>query len=103
MLHVVAAIGWLIAAVFAFAFVSLFGFFGLGFYGLLVLFMCIQVELGSGGSAGRFVAPAQATQNISGAKRAFQLVGLGTTRFFKIVGVALTVIGFGGFLYFQLD
>jgi uncharacterized membrane protein YesL len=26
-----------------------------------------------------------------------------TTRFFKYVGIGLTLVGLGGFLYFQLD
>ena len=28
--------------------------------------------------------------------------GSRTTRFFRIVGIGLTLMGFGGFLYFQL-
>ena len=43
--HVIAVIGWLFAAVFAYAFLTLFGYFGVGFYGLLLLFICMQVEL----------------------------------------------------------
>ena len=42
---VVAAIGWLFACLVVFAVVSLFGFFGVGFFGLLILFICTQVEL----------------------------------------------------------
>jgi len=44
---VVAAIGWLIAAVVAYAVVAPFGFFGVGIFGLLILFICTQVELES--------------------------------------------------------
>ena len=43
--HVIAVIGWLFTAVFAYAFLTLFGYFGVGFYGLLLLFICMQVEL----------------------------------------------------------
>src|ERR1044072_6731894 len=32
LVHVIAFIGWLIAAVFAYAFITLFGYFGVGFY-----------------------------------------------------------------------
>ena len=39
--HAIAVIGWLFAAVFAYAFLTLFGYFGVGFYGLLVLFICM--------------------------------------------------------------
>jgi hypothetical protein len=81
--HVIAAVGWLIAAVFAYAFLTLFGFFGVGFYGLLLLFICMQVEL--------------EPDPVSHRRR---WMGIG---FFKGLGVALTVIGFGGFLCFQLD
>lgn len=81
--HVIALIGWLIAAVFAYAFITLFGYFGVGFYGLLLLFICMQVELEPDG-----VSPRQPS------------LGVG---FFKALGVALTVIGFGGFLYFQVE
>ena len=79
--HVVAVIGWLFAAVFAYAFLTLFSYFGVGFYGLLVLFICMQVEL----------------EEVSHHQRS-PAIG-----FFKILGVGLTVIGFGGFLYFQLN
>ena len=82
-LHVIAAIGWLFVAVFAYAFLTLFGYFGVGFYGLLLLFICMQVELEPD-----WVSHQQGP------------LGIG---FFKILGVGLTVIGFGGFLYFQLD
>jgi hypothetical protein len=81
--HAIAGVGWLIAAVFAYAFVTLFGFFGVGFYGLLVLFICMQVELEA--------------HDVSQARRS---KGIGV---FKILGVGLTAIGFGGFLSFQLD
>lgn len=81
--HVIAVIGWLIAAVFAYAFLTLFGFSGVGFYGLLLLFICMQVDL--------------EPDPVSHQKR---WLGIG---FFKTLGIGLTVIGFGGFLYFQLD
>lgn len=82
--HAIAAVGWLFAGVFAYAFLALFGYFGVGFYGLLILFICMQVEL-------------EPDEVISRHKR---LIGIG---FFKFLGVGLTAIGFGGFLYFQLD
>lgn len=81
--HVIALIGWLVAAVFAYAFITLFGYFGVGFYGLLLLFICMQVEL-----------------EPVGVSHSGRWPGIG---FFKGLGVGLTAIGFGGFLYFQLD
>jgi hypothetical protein len=35
-------------------------------------------------------------------QRHAQSPGIKTTRFFRNVGIGLTLIGFGGFLYFQL-
>jgi hypothetical protein len=103
---VVAAIGWLFASLFAFAIVALFGFFGVGFFGLLILFICTQVELDSDAGARLFGAQAQARQNMGRADRAARRhepsPGSKTTRLFRNVGIGLTLIGFGGFLYFQL-
>jgi hypothetical protein len=103
---VVAAIGWLFAGLFVYAIVILFGFFGVGFFGLLILFICTQVELDSEAGARLFAARGQARQNMSRAEPAArghaQSPGIKTTRFFKSIGIGLTLIGFGGFLYFQL-
>jgi uncharacterized membrane protein YesL len=103
---VVAAIGWLFAALIAYAMVSLFGFFGIGFFGLLILFICTQVELESDAGARLFAPQAQARQNVSRPERASQRheksSATKTTRFFRYIGIGLTLIGFGGFLYFQL-
>ena len=62
--------------------ITLFGYFGVGFYGLLLLFICMQVELEPNG--------------VSHHQRS---IGIG---FFKCLGVGLTVLGFGGFLSFLL-
>lgn len=104
---VVAAIGWLFLSLFAFAIVSLVGFFGVGYLGLLLWFVCTQIELESDGGASLFAARAQARQNMSHAERASQRhersLGIKTALIFRNVGIALTLIGFGGFLSFQLD
>lgn len=81
--NIIAAVGWLFAAVFAYAFLTLFGYFGVGFYGLLLLFICVQMEL--------------EPDEVANPPR-WPSIG-----FFKILGVGLTVFGFGGFLCFQLD
>ena len=82
---VVAAIGWLFAALVAYAVVSLFGFFGVGFFGLLILFICTQVELELDAGARLFAPQAQARQNMSRAERASERHGKSpagkTTRF----------------------
>ena len=101
---VVAAIGWLLASLFAFAIVTLFGFFGLGFFGLLILFICTQVELNAD------AAPASSVHGPARHNVGVRSVPTGVMsrrraadhRFFRIVGIGLTLIGFGGFLYFQL-
>jgi hypothetical protein len=103
---VVAAIGWLVACLIVFAVVSLFGFFGVGFFGLLILFICTQVELESDAGARLFAPQAQARRNMPRAERASQRHEPSptskTTRFVRSVGIGLTLVGFGGFLYFQL-
>ena len=101
---VIAAAGWLLVATIAYAFISLFGFFGVGFFGLLLLFICMQVGLESNGGAGRSASPPWAGQDMSRRARALHTLrhSLLTTRFFIGVGIALTAVGFGGFLYFQL-
>jgi hypothetical protein len=102
--HVVAAIGWLIAFLVAYAIVALFGFFGVGFFGLLILFICTQVELESEAGARLFASRAPATQYIGRPERGARRhePGSKTTRFFRNFGIGLTLIGFGGFVYFQL-
>lgn len=82
--NLIAVVGWLFAAVFAYAFLTLFGYFGVGFYGLLLLFICMQVELEPDDRL-----PHQA-----------RWLGIGL---FKTLGIGLTVIGFGGFLLLQLN
>jgi hypothetical protein len=85
--HVIVVIGWLLAALFAYAFVTLFGYFGVGFYGLLLLFICMQVELQHDGNSRHH-------QGAAGGRYALS---------FKVLGIGLTVVGFSGFLLYQLD
>ncbi len=102
----VAAIGWLLASLCAFVLLTLVGFFGIGLVGLLVWFICTRLELEADSSDGLFARQFQARQALSRAERAAgrherALAGQ-STRVFKTVSIGLTVIGFGGFLYFQL-
>jgi hypothetical protein len=105
--HVVAAIGWLLAVLIVYAVVTLFGFFGVGFFGLLILFICTQVELESEAGARLFAGQTQARQTLSRAERASHRQApspaTNATRYFRFLGIGLTLIGFGGFLYFQLS
>jgi hypothetical protein len=102
----VAAVGWLVASLCAFAIVAMVGFFGIGFIGLLFWFICTRIELESDGGASLFEQQFRAKQEMSRAERAArhheQSLAAQSSRFFKNVGIGLTVIGFSGFLYYQL-
>lgn len=105
--------GWLIASVIAFMIVAYAGFFGVGVIGLMIWFVCARVDMedegnvvGSGFSPGFLAQQVRNRAEMSRAERAAlrgrQVVGQQTVRFFKYLGVTLTVLGFGGFLLFQL-
>lgn len=105
---------WLIASVIAFMVVAYTTFFGIGVIGLMIWFVSTRVEMeGEGGVAGSGLSPGflaqqvQAREGMSRAERAAfhgrRLLESQSTRFFTYLGIALTVIGFGGFLLFQLD
>jgi hypothetical protein len=104
--------GWLIAAVLAFLVVAYTSFFGLGVIGILLWFICTQVELeeegpvATGSTASLLAPQIKARNEMSREQRAAQrheqsLRGK-STRFFKHVGMGLALIGFGGFLYYQV-
>lgn len=105
--------GWLIAGVIAFMIVAYAGFFGVGVIGLMIWFVSTRVDTEhEGGVVGAGLTPGFLAQQIrtkaemSTAERAAlrgrQLLEGQSTRFFKLLGFALTVSGFGGFLLFQL-
>jgi hypothetical protein len=104
--------GWLIAAVLAFLVVAYTSFFGLGVIGILLWFICTQVELeeegpvATGATASLLAPQIRARNEMSREQRAAQrheqsLTGK-STRFFKHLGMGLALIGFGGFLYYQV-
>jgi hypothetical protein len=99
----VAAVGWLLASLLAFVIVTLVGFFGIGLIGLLIWFICTRVELEADGGESLFGAQHQTRQDMTSAERASyrheQSLAHQSTRFFKNLGIGLTVIGFAGFLY----
>ena len=80
----VAACGWLVASLLAFILVSTLSFFGIGL---------IETQY-------------EARQKMSDEQRAAyrheQTLALQSARFFKHLGIALTLIGVAGFVYFQL-
>jgi hypothetical protein len=105
--------GWLIASVVAFMIVAYAGCFGMGVIGLMIWFVSARVDMeqdggvvGAGFSPGFLAHQVRTKAEMSGAERAAlrgrQLLESQSTRFFKYLGVGLTVLGFGGFLIFQL-
>jgi hypothetical protein len=105
--------GWLIAAVIAFLIVAYAGFFGVGVIGLMIWFVSARVDMeqdgrvvGAGFSPGFLAQQLRSQTEMSRAERAAlhgrRLLEAQSTRFFKYLGVALTVLGFGGFLLFQI-
>jgi hypothetical protein len=108
----VAACGWLIASLLAFVLVTSFGFFAIGLIGLLLWFICVRIELekdaavSSGWTPHLIVSQHKARERMSAEERASwhheQSLALQSTRFFKHFGMALTLIGAAGFLFFQV-
>jgi hypothetical protein len=104
--------GWLVASVIAFLIVAYGGFFGVGVVGLVIWFVSTCVDLGQDGELGVGVSPSffarqvRAKAEMSHAERAAlrgqKSLEAQSARFFKHLGIALTLIGAGGFLYFQL-
>lgn len=108
----VAACGWLVASLLAFVLVSTLSFFGIGFIGLLLWFICTRIELekdgavGSGWTPGLIASQYEARQKMSETERAGyreeQTLAMQSVRFFKNLGIALALIGAAGFAYFQV-
>ena len=100
-----AAVGWLFAGLLAYVMLHWFGFFGLGFFGLLLLFICAQVDLETKGHglSGAQTASGHAMSHAERASRRQELLAAGSGRYVRYVGIGLTLIGFGGFLCSQLD
>lgn len=104
--------GWLIAAVFAALVVAYTSFFGIGVIGIMLWFVCAQVELEEDGPVGNasavslFALQIRARNEMPREQRAAvrheHSMALKSTRFFKRLGMALTLIGFCGFLYYQV-
>ena len=108
----VAALGWLVASLIAFVLVASFTFFGLGLIGLLLWFVCTRMELekdaavGSGWAPGLIETQFAARQGMSEEQRAAwreeQTLAMQSMRFFRHLGIALTLIGGAGFAWFQI-
>jgi hypothetical protein len=108
----VAACGWLVASVLVFALVVRVGFFAIGVIGLMLWFVCVRVELEKDAAIGTSRTPEliarqyEARERMSADERASwrreQSLAMQSARFFKHLGIGLTLIGAAGFLYFQL-
>jgi hypothetical protein len=105
--------GWLLASVAAFMIVAYTSFFGVGVIGLMIWFVCARVDMEEdGGVVGAGFSPgflahqlknrSEMSREERAAARGKQTMARQSTRFFKYLGIALTVAGFGGFLMFQL-
>jgi hypothetical protein len=104
--------GWLIASVIAFMIVAYASFFGIGVIGLMIWFVTARVDMEQDGVVGAGVSPGFLAQQVkvrtemSRAERAAlhgrQLLEKQSTRFFRYLGIALTLAGFGGFVLFQI-
>jgi hypothetical protein len=108
----VAAVGWLVASLLAFVLVTRFTFAGIGLIGLLMWFITTRMELekdaavGSGWTPSLIASQYEARQKMSEEQRAAyreeQSVAMHSVRFFRHLGIALTLIGGAGFAYYQL-
>ena len=104
--------GWLIAGVFAALIVAYTSFFGVGVIGIMRWFVCRRVELEEDGPVGNvsavsaFAPQLWARSEMPAEQRAAvrhkHSLAVKSVRFFKHLAMALTAIGFGGFLYFQV-
>ena len=105
--------GWLIVSVIAFMIVAYASFFGMGVIGLMIWFVTTRVDMedetnvvGSGFSPGFLAHQVKVRAEMSRAERAAlrgrQLIAEQSTRFFRYLGIALTAVGFGGFVLFQI-
>src|SRR5690349_21874911 len=105
----VAALGWLIASLVAFVLVASFGFFAVGLIGLLVWFICVRIELEKDAAVSSGWTPEliehqhRARERMSRAERAGwrheQSLALQSVRFFRHLGIGLTLIGAAGFVW----
>ncbi len=104
--------GWLIGLVVACLIVAYTSFFGLAVLGVLVLCLSVIVDqerdgaVGTGMTPGFFAKQFRARAEMSPAQRsAFrheQALEARSTRLFKYLGMAMTLVGLAGFWLFQL-
>ena len=108
----VAAVGWLVAGLIVFVLVASVGFAAIGVIGLLLWFISVRIDLekdaavGSGWTPHLIVSQHEARERMSDEERASwrheQSLALESVRFFKHLGMALTLIGAIGLIWFRL-
>lgn len=109
-LMAIALSAWLVVSIMVFITVAYVGFIGVGVVGLLIWFICTLVELDAPASVnetGTFFARqlevrAQQRPEEREATMADRVLALQSTRFYRYLGAAMTVVGIGGFLLFQV-
>jgi hypothetical protein len=108
-LFVVAAMGLMVASVLAFLLVASCSFFGIALIGLLIWFTCTRVELekdSAGTSPSLIARQYEVRQNMSQSERDSyrqeQSLAMQSVRFFRYLGIGLTLIGGVGFAWFQI-
>ena len=95
--------GWLLASAIAFMLVAYTSFFGIAVIGLMIWFICTRLDLERESSfTHQVTTKPQMSQAERVALRSETALEAQTTRFFRHFGMALVLIGAGGFLYFQL-
>ena len=104
--------GWLIGLVMACLIVAYTGFFGLAVLGVLVWCLSVIIDqerdgaVGTGMTPGFFATQFRARAEMSpGQRLAFrheQALEARSTRLFKYLGMAMTLVGLAGFWLFQL-
>jgi hypothetical protein len=108
----VALAGLFLMIAIAMAFVARIGFLGVGIIGVLTWFICVRLELEKDAAVGNVMTTGLYAQQMrareamtraeKAADREEQTALLQSVRFFKRLGIGLTVIGLGMFALYQL-
>lgn len=104
--------GWLVALVLAGLIVAYTSFFGIAVLGLIILCFSVIVDQDRDGAVGTGITPGFLAQQVKAKVemsqpqrlvfRAEQALEAGLTRRFKYCGVAMLIVGLGGFWLTQL-
>src|SRR5476651_352840 len=104
--------GWLIALVMAGLIVAYTSFFGIAVLGLIILCFSVIVDQDRDGAVGTGITPdffaqqikarAEMTRAQQRVFRAEQALEARSTRLFRYCGMAMILVGSGGFWFFQI-